>query len=122
MPCTSSCPACFAEEHAGHDVGWRHLDGQLYSATCRDCDVTYSAPEPLSTVSPAPALRDQLARVLFPLAPSVAERRQHYAGLVLRVVADWLDQRADDRCGCHDCAACDSLTIAADQLRWEAGR
>lgn len=31
------CAACFAEKHAGHDIGWRHENGRLESATCHDC-------------------------------------------------------------------------------------
>lgn len=37
------CGACFAERHDGHDVGWRHEDGRLYSATCHDCKETFRA-------------------------------------------------------------------------------
>lgn len=36
-----NCAACWKTRHFGHDVGWRHEDGSLYSATCRDCGETY---------------------------------------------------------------------------------
>ena len=35
----------FCRRHEGHDVGWRHQDGRLYSATCHDCDATYRVVE-----------------------------------------------------------------------------
>jgi hypothetical protein len=35
----------FYAAHGSHDVGWRHEDGRLYSATCHDCGVRYEAPE-----------------------------------------------------------------------------
>lgn len=28
----------------GHNVGMRHEDGSLFSATCHDCDVVYHRP------------------------------------------------------------------------------
>lgn len=41
--CRPPGPACFAEKHEGHDVGWRHEHGGLYSATCHDCGEVYLA-------------------------------------------------------------------------------
>lgn len=29
-------------KHEGHDVGMRHEDGSLYSATCHDCGVSWN--------------------------------------------------------------------------------
>lgn len=39
--CALPCEGCFRDEHAGHDVGWRHEDGSLFSATCHDCGDTF---------------------------------------------------------------------------------
>jgi len=35
--------ALFRSDHSDHDVGWRHEDGRLYSATCHDCGSTFQA-------------------------------------------------------------------------------
>ena len=33
---------------AGHDVGQRHAEGSLLSATCHDCGSTYHRPDPIA--------------------------------------------------------------------------
>lgn len=43
--CGASCAACWIEAHRGHDIGMRHEDGRLFSATCHDCDTHYRREE-----------------------------------------------------------------------------
>jgi hypothetical protein len=41
----TECAGCWRDAHEGHDVGMRHEDGHLFSATCHDCGSTYRRQE-----------------------------------------------------------------------------
>lgn len=67
--------ACF---DAGHDVGLRHEDGALYSATCHDCGHRYHRNCP-----PVPAARDEPEQE--PLSPEFRAALIAAVGRPLRV-------------------------------------
>jgi hypothetical protein len=39
---TPTCTSCWLQRHEGHDVGMRHEDGALHSATCHDCGARHN--------------------------------------------------------------------------------
>lgn len=86
----------FMARHDQHDVGTRHEDGALFSATCHDCDETFRrgpgpTPEPATTERPTfDALLADPATHVWIRQHGSPEVRRTYAELD-RMLAEWRD-------------------------------